>query len=311
MKACVDANKQFFKLSGGYLCKNATDHCVQGTRGWRIVNSYCPLSCGKCVPTPTALGSEADLFAEEEDEDEDDFEVVDGGLGDSADIRLDPSNPQRVLASRFILTAVMPKVILEAYPQYQQINEVLRRHDIDGYVYHYRYEFGVCDQAMPRLCLRNLLVAAAGIFLTILVFLPLRLSLLSTATVVMIDVLLLGVMVLYKVRLHCMTTVTLLIALGLAIDYSCHLAHAYETSPLPTELEKVRARTAPLHSCTAVLLPLLLRAGFGRGGEHKGAEGGWEWRGGTGEAWARAALSIIWARCADSPLSQRRRAPLS
>jgi len=104
---------------------------------------------------------------------------------------------------------------------------------------------------MPRLCLRNLLVAAIGILITVTVFLPIRLALLSTATVVMIDVLLLGVMVIYHVRLHCMTTVTLLIALGLAIDYSCHLAHAYETSPLPTQLEKVK------HACSTMGLSIL------------------------------------------------------
>lgn len=245
-KPCVDANRQFARLSHGYLCRNATDHCAQGQRGWRIVNQYCPLSCGRCVPSTAALGvadggSGGEGGGEEEEED---FEVVDGGLGASSDVRLDPTDPTRLLASRFVLTSRMTAVLTAVVPQYEQINAVLKRHAIDGYVYHYRYEFGVCDQGMPRLCVRNLLVAALGIFLSVLLFLPLRLALLSTATVVMIDVLLLGVMALYRVRLHCMTTVTLLIALGLAIDYSCHLAHAYETSPLPTQLDKVRAGSA-------------------------------------------------------------------
>ncbi|KAJ1619842.1 hypothetical protein T492DRAFT_407671 [Pavlovales sp. CCMP2436] len=235
-KPCVDAARQFERLSGGYTCLNAIDNCHPGQAHWRIVSSYCPKTCGKCVSAQNSTELEL-LGSQMQPEDP---PMAYGGLGDSEDVRLDPANPTHVLASRYILTAVMPKVILEAYPQYMQIKALLAKHNIDGYVYHYRYEFGVCDHAMPRLCLRNLLVAAIGIFFTVLVFLPFRLALLSTVTVVMIDILLLGVMVLYNVRLHCMTTVTLLIALGLAIDYSCHLAHAYETSPLPTQMEKVR-----------------------------------------------------------------------
>jgi len=246
-KPCVDAARQFERLSGGYTCLNAIDNCHPGQAHWRIVSSYCPKTCGKCVSAQNSTELEL-LGSQMQPEDP---PMAYGGLGDSEDVRLDPANPTHVLASRYILTAVMPKVILEAYPQYMQIKALLAKHNIDGYVYHYRYEFGVCDHAMPRLCLRNLLVAAIGIFFTVLVFLPFRLALLSTVTVVMIDILLLGVMVLYNVRLHCMTTVTLLIALGLAIDYSCHLAHAYETSPLPTQMEKVR------HACSTMGLSIL------------------------------------------------------
>jgi len=232
---CTDLSQNFYKLSSGHTCEEAKPNCAEGMRGWHVVRKLCAATCGLCdgpnAPRLGAAAADGELVPEDQ--------WAYGGLGASPDVIMEPGDRAMVRASRFFLTISMPKVIIDSYFQYEEMREILAKHDVDGFVYHYRYEFGVCDHMMPRLCLRNLLVAAVGIFLTVWIFLPFRLAILSTLTVAMIDLLLLGVMVLWGVRLHCMTTVTLLIALGLAIDYSCHLAHAYETSPLPTMLDKV------------------------------------------------------------------------
>ncbi|KAJ1626418.1 patched [Pavlovales sp. CCMP2436] len=93
---------------------------------------------------------------------------------------------------------------------------------------------------MPHMSLFNLLVAAGAIAFSTSLFLPPTIAFTLVLIVGSIDVLLVGVLILAGLRLNAITFVTLLVSLALAIDYSCHIGHAYEMAEEPTRRLKVQ-----------------------------------------------------------------------
>lgn len=151
------------------------------------------------------------------------------------------SQPTRIRAMRMPLVVRMPAdndvCYREHWPRFEA---ALEQNGISGYAYHPRYEFGYIDTRMPGLSLSNLIVAAGTISFTTSLFLPATIAVTLVIIVASIDVLLVGVIVASGLRLNAITFVTLLVSLALAIDYSCHIGHAYEMADLPTRVEKVR-----------------------------------------------------------------------
>ncbi|KAG8462450.1 hypothetical protein KFE25_010275 [Diacronema lutheri] len=148
--------------------------------------------------------------------------------------------PAAVVAHRVVLVSRMKENMrVDWEEQFPALQAVLERHGVDGFVYHYRYEFGACDATMPRLLLTNLAVAAACICAVCALFLQLRTAVLCALAVLCIDGILIGAMAAYGVSLHAVTGITLLVSLGLAIDYSSHLCHAYEHAPMEGARDKV------------------------------------------------------------------------
>ena len=90
----------------------------------------------------------------------------------------------------------------------------LAAHGVDGFVYHYRYEFGHGDKIMPWMVLYNLSLASVTILCVCALFLPVHMAVLCATTVACIDVMVLGAMRLHGVHLHSMTAIILLISLG-------------------------------------------------------------------------------------------------
>jgi hypothetical protein len=113
-------------------------------------------------------------------------------------------------------------------------------------VYNFKYEFAYCDLMMPLFGLKNLVMAAGTIFAVVYLFLPFSIALLSTFTVVCIDVILLGLISVTGMSLNTITLVTLLLALALAIDYSCHIGHAYVVAAGRTRKEKAAQAIADI-----------------------------------------------------------------
>jgi hypothetical protein len=166
--------------------------------------------------------------------------IVTGGKEYDSDIVLERSGRAYIRAMRFPLAVRMPAdndaCYLEHYPRFEA---ALSAHGFDGFVYHPRYEFGAIDTRMSRMSLTNLLVAAAAIAMSTSLFLPPLISLTLVLLVGSIDVLLVGVLILAGLRLNAITFVTLLVSLALAIDYSCHIGHAYEMAEEGTRRDKV------------------------------------------------------------------------
>lgn len=125
------------------------------------------------------------------------------------------SGPARVLAHRFVLVSRMKENMrVDWEEQYPLLEGMLRRHGIDGFVNHYRYEFGACDHSIPRLLLTNLAMAATSICVVCALFLKLRTAVLCALAVLCIDGILIGAMAAYGVPLHAVTGITLLVSLG-------------------------------------------------------------------------------------------------
>ncbi|KAG8468636.1 hypothetical protein KFE25_013719 [Diacronema lutheri] len=238
---CFDANAQFARLSGKYTCAEAASHCTQGETGWRIVRAYCPLSCGLCTPSAnaTSVAAGADVASG--------YEVAVGGRDYESDVLVGASSGE-VAASRIVFSTSMPPTFVDVYGTYLKQRAALEKLAaaelsesgvaLDAFVYHIQYEFAYADWVMPSFGAQNLAMAAAAVLVCVAAFLPVSIALLCTFAVVCIDVLLLGGMALLHTPLNTITLVSLLLAMALAIDYSCHIGHAYVIAPGTTRLEK-------------------------------------------------------------------------
>lgn len=99
-------------------------------------------------------------------------------------------------------------------------------------------------------------------------FLPWFISLLAVFSVACIDLQLLSVMALAGLNFNFISCISLLIALGLAIDYSVHLGHAFNVAPFDDRESKVRHAlmtmgSSILNAGGSTLLGTLFLAGSG------------------------------------------------
>ena len=58
-------------------------------------------------------------------------------------------------------------------------------------------------------------------------FMHLYVSTLIAATVLLMDVVILGYMVMSGMKLHSVTTICIILAIGVSVDFSAHMAHAW------------------------------------------------------------------------------------
>lgn len=255
---CFDSNFQFERLSGKHTCAEAVSHCAQGETGWRIVRAYCPLSCGLCVSRDPNATAGAESAA---DEGAGAYEVAVGGRDYETDVVVGPS-AELVAASRVVFTTSMPPTFVDVYETYLEQQRALDNLAASeppsaagggaggggggaqaprAFVYHMQYEFGYADWVMPSFGAQNIAMAACAVLGCVSLFLPVSVALLCTFSVLCIDVLLLGGMAVLQTPLNTITLVSLLLAMALAIDYSCHIG-------APTSPAGPRAPSAVAHS---------------------------------------------------------------
>jgi len=260
---CVDDDAGFIRMSGGRKCAVAASHCSRGAVGWRVVQSHCPLTCGLCgkgahvdagdalavlggPPEPAVepsrgryhRGNRRSLMSIEMD-------GVNGGREFAADIQA--GDGEVAAESRIWFFVAMSTDNTVAWREYAKMSAVLALEPaIQASVYNFKYEFAYCDMMMPLFGLKNLGMAAATIFIVVYLFLPFSIAVISTFTVVCIDVILLGLISVAGMSLNTITLVTLLLALALAIDYSCHIGHAYVVAPGRTRIEKTTRAIADI-----------------------------------------------------------------
>jgi len=273
---CVDNDSGFRRMNGGHSCAAAESHCAKGTFGFHTVRKYCPATCGMCVPSPGAGPAWANATEPLVDRTIEVFSVPFSALGGKdlvGDVVLAegpagagcaPGGAERnascvVAAHRVLLVARMPQVYTLAFYDYEDLNAPFKKHGVDGFAYHIKYEFAVMDFHMKTVSARNLLTAMPVIGLCTSLFLHPVIALFSVLGVASIDLVLFGVMALHGTPLNVITLLSLLIALGLAIDYSCHFGHAYEHSPAKTRVGKIRyaMRTVGMSILNAGLSTLL------------------------------------------------------
>ena len=89
--------------------------------------------------------------------------------------------------------------------------------------------------------LTNLIAAGAAVFVvTLIILIHPGTALIILAILVSINFGILGSMPMWGVRLNSVSVVTLVLALGISVDYNLHIAHGYMSSTAETRAERVR-----------------------------------------------------------------------
>lgn len=100
------------------------------------------------------------------------------------------------------------------------------------YPYSYAYVFYEQYAIIVREAMTNLSLAAAATFLLVLLTVSdVRAALYVLLCVVMVDVDILGLMWLWGLTIDSVTIINLVLAIGLVVDYSAHIAHAFVITP--------------------------------------------------------------------------------
>lgn len=95
----------------------------------------------------------------------------------------------------------------------------------------YDYESYVVFQ---RETVMNVVLALVAVFCIVLIFTAsLTITLLVLLCVLLVDVFLFGLLAFWSIKLNSVTVVQIVIAVGLAVDYSAHIAHAFQIVQAP------------------------------------------------------------------------------
>lgn len=136
----------------------------------------------------------------------------------------------------------------------------------DAYAYMYPFLFFEQYKIIVREAILNLSLALiAVIIITALMLFDVRATVLVVLNVLMVDVDILGLMYFWGLTVDSVTIVNLVLAIGLSVDYSVHVAHAFVTSS-GTKQERaekalVHMGTPVLHGATSTFIAILVLSG--------------------------------------------------
>jgi len=135
---------------------------------------------------------------------------------------------------------------------------------IEGaYAYGFQYLYYEQYKVIQREMLTNLGLAIAAVFVIVLLILAeLRTTLLVMLCVLLTDVSILGVMQMWGLTIDSVSVVNLVLAIGLAVDYSAHVAHAFVIAK-GTHTERMQSAvsemgTAVIHGAFSTFLAVLV-----------------------------------------------------
>jgi len=135
-----------------------------------------------------------------------------------------------------------------------------------SYPYMFAYLFYEQYAVIVREAIVNLVLALTAVFfITLLVMGNLGATLLVLLCVLMVDVDILGLMWLWDLTIDSVTIINLVLAIGLTVDYSAHVAHAFLMAQ-GTHLERmnhalIEMGTAVIHGAFSTFLAVLVLAG--------------------------------------------------
>ena len=83
----------------------------------------------------------------------------------------------------------------------------------------------------------NVSLALAAVFFIMLIFTAnITITLFVVLCVILVDVFIFGLLSFWDITLNSVTVVNIVIAIGLSVDYSAHIAHAYLAIKPPKEM---------------------------------------------------------------------------
>jgi Niemann-Pick C1 protein len=111
------------------------------------------------------------------------------------------------------------------------------QHGFDGtFTFAERYFDYESYVVFDRETITNVTLALAAVFVIMFIFTAnLIITIFVVLCVILVDVFVFGLLTFWNVTLNSVTVVNLVIAIGLAVDYSAHIAYAYLSVKPPTE----------------------------------------------------------------------------
>ena len=102
--------------------------------------------------------------------------------------------------------------------------------DGKAYVWSEMFMYGVSDSVVRDFTLMSVVIASAVIFAVVAAFLDVRAAVACTATVLVVDIDLVGLMVAWEVPLNAVAFTVIVMGIGLCVDYCVHMAHGFAHS---------------------------------------------------------------------------------
>ena len=143
----------------------------------------------------------------------------------------DITNPTKIQATRWTVDVAKSTDMNYIWDVRQQWNKILRDnynsdHDDAGFIFEETFGISYVVTVVFDLTTQSVLFAGIGVFLVLLFVIDLRLAIFCVIVIFMIDIDLIGWMVLFNISLDSLAYVTLVIAVGLTVDYVLHVSHA-------------------------------------------------------------------------------------
>ena len=147
-------------------------------------------------------------------------------------------DPTRIESTRFSLQIIKEIEPTGQWPEYLLWNSIVHDYipDGNGYAFIRDHLYAYVSQEITSLTLDNMIFAALGVTIVLVIFLDLRMTLFIVAILAMIDAHLLGWLWLFDITLDSIAYSQLVMAVGLTVDYVIHITHAVADAK-PTNLE--------------------------------------------------------------------------
>ena len=140
-----------------------------------------------------------------------------------------------ITSSMFQLPIMLPANSKDRITIKNDLNKLIEQYDLQGYSYIDVWMFTDLDDIIMKLSVKNMIYVIIAATMLLLFLVPLIQLIAIIISVAMIDIHLLHMMVLWSINLNAVSLVTLIMSIGLSIDYCVHMGHAFDQVQMATD----------------------------------------------------------------------------
>lgn len=145
-----------------------------------------------------------------------------------------------IRAAKHSIQVKMPTDSVTRDPLRQQMESGIQERNLNGFSFTQYWLFTDIDISIPELTLQNMALALSAVLVVLIFMIKWDIVLSIGLCVVLIDVDLIGMMVLWDVKLNAISFLCLVMGIGISVDYCVHVGHAFAHSNGLTRVEKAR-----------------------------------------------------------------------
>jgi Niemann-Pick C1 protein len=173
------------------------------------------------------------------------------------DINLDTGELTSVAAAKFSFMELSPNETGEMWKVYGELNELLEKHDVEGFYFLEMFLFAENDAMMFSYLFKSLGVTLSAIGCLMYIFTDSLSTIYIVLSVCCIDCHLLGFARAWDTKLNSVMFTCMIMSVGLSVDYCVHIAHAFVHARGADKSADARLKTALMG-----LGPAVLKGGF-------------------------------------------------